>query len=159
MQPSQTPGYNLRIIRTRRGSGKVGNGTSLWPCWPTRCWPSCAPAEKKLRSGQTPLQLQCIRRAPPDAGELPHRTIWKTLLDRKRLLGSKPQTLLPGSRQNSAHAIPPSSPARLGLQPIPPPAACFPLAIERMSTEPTTFYYLPVLPAPSASLYSGLPCR
>jgi hypothetical protein len=80
----------------------------------------------RTHPGQTPLQLQGIRCAPTDARELSHRTVWKTLRDLKRLLGSETQTLLPCPRQNPAHAISPSSPARLGLQPIPPLAACSP---------------------------------
>jgi len=72
---------------------------------------------------QAPLQLQDIQSAPADARELPNRTVRKTLLDRKRLLGSETQTRLPCARQNPAHPIQPSPRARLGLQSIPPLAA------------------------------------
>lgn len=78
----------------------------------------------KVSSQPNAAPVADIRCAPADARELSHRSVWETLHDRKRLLGSETQTLLPRPRQKLAHAIPPSSPVLRGLQPIPPLAAC-----------------------------------
>lgn len=51
--------------------------------------------------------------------------------------GSK-RTLPPGSPQNAAHAILPSLTARFNFHPVPFSAACFLIAVVRMSTMPHT---------------------
>ena len=73
------------------------------------------------------------RRARRNEGKLSPQPLWKTLLDRKRLLRHQTQTFLPRSRQNHRHSVPPGAAARPCLQLLPPLAAHASLS---MSTEP-----------------------
>jgi hypothetical protein len=74
-----------------------------------------------------PAKRFTSRRATGIRGQMrenfPWRSLWKTLLDRKRLLRHQTQTLLPRPWQNHRHTGPTGSPARAGLQPLSPPAA------------------------------------
>src|ERR1017187_10418181 len=55
------PRANADWITTRFATGKVGTGTSRWPCWPMLCCRCCAPAEKKTPNAQVRLGVPELR--------------------------------------------------------------------------------------------------
>ncbi len=109
---ARTYSHRLRAARRR---GRLQTQSHLLP--PTTPGPKCHP-------GQTPLQLQGIRCTPPDAGTFPHRTVRETSLI-ETVFSAVKRKLSCRARQNPAHSIPPSSPARTSLQSLPPQAACY----------------------------------
>src|ERR1035438_4918928 len=55
------PRANAGWITTRFATGKVGTGTSRWPCWPMLCCRCCAHAEKKTPNAQVRLSVPELR--------------------------------------------------------------------------------------------------
>src|SRR5664279_6661719 len=51
------PRANAGWITTRFATGKVGTGTSRWPCWPMQCYPCCERVEKKTPDAQVRLSV------------------------------------------------------------------------------------------------------
>ena len=55
------PRANADWITTRFATGKVGTGTSRWPCWPMLCCRCCAHVEKKTPNAQVRLSVPELR--------------------------------------------------------------------------------------------------
>jgi len=122
-------------VRCGASAARIGHPAHLRARPSAVCWPtpnlilnatilfSPATEGRPHHSRQAPLRLQGNWSTPANEGALPHRTVWKTLLDRKCLLGGKTQTLLPRPRKNHPYRIPSGSVARLGLQSLSLPIA------------------------------------